>query len=359
MTRSGDRLLRELSEAAGQRMGAEEVGEAVSRAVAPVVAHDGVRLVGTAPSAANGTVPLGFLHGYGSDFARAWAMHCVAGRDPLSWGRLARRPVPVGLIGADSEPEWGCGSEQGGVAEPGAVARLFREHGVAGELRLLLRDARGVWGALSLVRARGGRGFDADDARRVAELGPALIAGLRGYVTAGPLTPAGPAAPPGVVLVGPDERVRAATPDAARWQPCSAPHRQKWVAEVFFAALSAQARRHARDPRVPPALVLGPASAFGRWVAFHAQPTGPDATGDVAVVLQAASGAQLLPAFADWYGITARERRVIAELLDGAVPKQIARRLDVSVHTVNDHFKSIFRKTDADGRHELLTALNG
>ncbi|MEU6156068.1 helix-turn-helix transcriptional regulator [Actinosynnema sp. NPDC047251] len=353
MTRSGDRLLRELALVAGQRVSVEELGEEVSRAVAPVVAHDGVRLDGTAPSAAEGTVPLGFQHGYEADFARAWAMRCVEGHDPLRWAVLARQQVPVGVIGA------GVIGAGGGPVLDRSARRLFAEHGVGSELRLLLRDAHGVWGALSLLRVRGSRAFDADDVRRAADVGPALIAALRRYVTGGPLTSPGPAQPPAVVLVGPDDKVRAATPDARRWQPRGDGHRQKWVAEVFFAALAAQARRHARDPRTPAALVHGPAATFGRWVAFHAQPIGPEGSGDVAVVLQAASGTRLLPVFSDWYGLTARERQVVTELLDGAVPKQIARRLDVSVHTVNDHFKSIFRKTDADGRHELVTALSG
>ncbi|MBW4718397.1 helix-turn-helix transcriptional regulator [Saccharothrix obliqua] len=311
MTGSGDRLLRELVAVAGE-LGADELGEVLSRAVAPVVAHEGVRLSGTTPSAAGGVHPLGFPHGYGADF------------DPACPPR--------------------------GNGDAPVLRRVFVDHG---ELRLTLRDARGEWGSLSLVRARP---FDADDVRRALDLGPWLIAALRAHVTGGPLAPSGPPDPPGVVVLGPDDRVRASTPAARRWQPRRAGHGTEWVGRLFLAALSAQARRHARDPRVPPALVHGPAATFGRWVAFHAQPTG---TGDVAVVLQAASGTPLLPVFGDWYGITTRERQVIAELLDGAVPKQIARRLGVSAHTVHDHFKSIFRKTGADGRHHLVTALAG
>lgn len=332
-----------------QQASAAELGQEVSRAVAPVVAHDGVRLTGTTPSAVNGVAPLGFAHGYGADFARAWPLHRMSAADPLRWEALARRPVPVGVIAAD------------GGDPPGdpTARRLFTDHGVGAELRLLLRDTRGVWGSLSLLRARGGRSFDADDVRRAACLGPSLIAALRGYVVGGPLTPAGPAEPPGVVIMGPDNTTRAATPQADRWRPCDGGQRQDWMGKVFLAALSSEARRHARDPGTPAAVVYGPAATFGRWVAFHAQPTDPEGAGDVVVVLQAASGARLLPAFSDWYGITARERQVIAELLDGAVPKQIARRLDVSPHTVDAHFKSIFRKTAADGRHELITALTG
>ncbi|MFE6838573.1 LuxR C-terminal-related transcriptional regulator [Streptomyces sp. NPDC057705] len=41
----------------------------------------------------------------------------------------------------------------------------------------------------------------------------------------------------------------------------------------------------------------------------------------------------------------------------GASVKQIARRLDLSAYTVNDHLKAVFRRTGADGRDELGAAL--
>ncbi|GAA1018629.1 hypothetical protein GCM10009565_00110 [Amycolatopsis albidoflavus] len=60
---------------------------------------------------------------------------------------------------------------------------------------------------------------------------------------------------------------------------------------------------------------------------------------------------------------TAPERRfrasaVIRHLSTGLAPKQVARLLDLSVHTVNDHLRSIYGKTGAHGRNELIAALN-
>ena len=52
----------------------------------------------------------------------------------------------------------------------------------------------------------------------------------------------------------------------------------------------------------------------------------------------------------------ARERRVLELLCRGAAPKQIARLLGLSAHTVNDHQKAVFRKTSAAGRDELMAA---
>jgi DNA-binding CsgD family transcriptional regulator len=69
----------------------------------------------------------------------------------------------------------------------------------------------------------------------------------------------------------------------------------------------------------------------------------------VAIVIEPATVEQLLPPFCDWYGITARERQVVELLLTAAAPKQIARRLELSAHAVNDHLKAVFRKTRISG----------
>ncbi|MFI7639080.1 LuxR C-terminal-related transcriptional regulator [Nonomuraea sp. NPDC049400] len=57
--------------------------------------------------------------------------------------------------------------------------------------------------------------------------------------------------------------------------------------------------------------------------------------------------------------MTAGERRVIESLYAGAAGKQIARDLDLSLYTVNDHLKSVYRKTRAQSRDELIAAIAG
>ncbi len=353
---------RELSVLAGQgSQGADwyELSEAISRAVASVVAHDALRLVGSHPAAVFGPAgSFGFWHGFEPDLGLELVLNAYAGDDPCSPEELDRRPVPVGVVGPGSDGRRDL-----------ATRRLLEAHGAGSELRLQLRDARGSWGTLELLREQGAMPFGQEDARRAARLAPALIAVLRGYVTAGPLAPAVPKLPTGVLIVGPDHVVRAVTPEAHRWraQLQGRQHAPDFTGASFCAGLSLQARRHRRDPRAFPPLVCGPPASYGRWVTCQAQvlesnteaDTESDTDGDVAIVVQAASGEQLLPAFCDWYGITARERQIIAHLCDGAAPKQIARRRDLSVHTVNDHLKAVFRKTGASGRDELIAAITG
>ncbi|QFU87346.1 helix-turn-helix transcriptional regulator [Amycolatopsis sp. YIM 10] len=319
------RLLRELEAAVGG--GYHELSSAISRAVAAVVPHDGLRLVGTGPVTGCGPGSFSFWHGYDPDFGLAVLRNAYAGQDRMLMADLARRPSPVGV-------------------------RLVGAFGVGSELRLLLRDGRGVWGVLELLRSEGGRSFDEHDMTRARRLVPVLIAVLRGHVTAGPLAPAVPALSAGVLVVGRDHVVKAMTPEARRWRDLlrTRQHAPDFTSASYCLGLSMQARA----PGSPAALVVGPAASYGRWVACHAEPL---SDGEVAIVIETITGARLLPWFCSWYGITAREQQVTTELLDGAAPKHIARRLGLSPHTVHDHLKSLFRKTHVTSREQLHTLL--
>lgn len=55
-------------------------------------------------------------------------------------------------------------------------------------------------------------------------------------------------------------------------------------------------------------------------------------------------------------GLTAREREVLGLLALGLSNKTIARRLEVSIHTIKFHVNSILSKLDADSRTAAVTA---
>ncbi|MFI6688471.1 helix-turn-helix transcriptional regulator [Streptomyces sp. NPDC050485] len=331
-----DRLLGELRGALVPGAGIEESGAALSRVIAPIVAHDGLRCGVMNPSLGVGISALGFWHGYGPDLGRELMSvgSFAAGLPEL--GRLARQTVPVGVV--DLSVPLGA-------------------FGVGEELCLVLRDTRGVWGLVSLTRAAGGRPFDADDTHAIAAVGRPLIAALRGCVTARPVAPTADGLPPGMLVVGADGKVRAMTPVARQWLAAEAPQDAvpDWLLESFLAALSFEAHAHARDPRrrYPRTCFR---SAGSGWTGIEAQPLGDN--GDVAITVQRATGTLLLPTFCDWYQITTRERQVMRYLHNGTAPRRIARLLDLSVHTVDDYLKALFRKTGTCGRDELIAAIN-
>ncbi|WP_024761004.1 helix-turn-helix transcriptional regulator [Streptomyces exfoliatus] len=344
------RMTRGVYDAASLSANPQEAGEGISRLLAPVVPHDALSLMGTDPVSGPLLGGFSFCHGYEPALVRALVVHRDAEGDP-------HRPVGrTGAIEADEQPDGGD------------MDRLLAEHGAGSQLRLLLADARGVWGVLRLLRSAGGRPFGEEDARQAVRLRPALVEALRRYGTSGPLCPEPdvPTLRPGVVVVGADHRIKAVSPQARAWHDqWSAGSGQvipPWVSDLFFVGLSLAARADARgagtrgaDSSAP--VVCLPPAVCGRWLTCQAEPLDADGTGDVAVVVQGATGDLVVPSFCARYGLTARERDVVAELREGAAVKQIARRLGVSPYTVNDHLKAVFRKTGAYGRDDLITAL--
>jgi DNA-binding CsgD family transcriptional regulator len=57
------------------------------------------------------------------------------------------------------------------------------------------------------------------------------------------------------------------------------------------------------------------------------------------------------------YGLTPRERDVLREVLRGRSTGEIAQALHLVPYTVQDHLKSIFEKTGASSRAELVARL--
>nr|BFE83828.1 hypothetical protein GCM10020093_064290 [Planobispora longispora] len=57
------------------------------------------------------------------------------------------------------------------------------------------------------------------------------------------------------------------------------------------------------------------------------------------------------------YGATAREQDVCFEVLSGRSTAEIAGRLFISPHTVQDHLKALFEKVGVRSRGELVAKL--
>ena len=58
-------------------------------------------------------------------------------------------------------------------------------------------------------------------------------------------------------------------------------------------------------------------------------------------------------------GLSTREREVVDLLANGARVVTIAQQLQLSPHTVRNHLKSVFRKLNLHGQHELFEYWRG
>ncbi len=82
---------------------------------------------------------------------------------------------------------------------------------------------------------------------------------------------------------------------------------------------------------------------------------------DAVVVLMQPIGTEseiLVDDLSSNYGLSRREHEVLQLLVEGATTATIAERLGISPHTVRDHLKHLYRKTETSSRSELLGLLS-
>jgi DNA-binding CsgD family transcriptional regulator len=253
---------------------------------------------------------------------------------------LIRRPGHVGTLAMCTVPE---------PPSP-RLHEILRPEGYLSELRLALVDGGRYWGALSLFRDDRWQPFTDADAEAAAELsGPLCSAVRRHQVRRTDATQK--ARPAGAILVGRDGRLLTMSPEAQSWLGELTSGGPAGVTVDDATRVVHEVARAAADGRAD--ALCRARTSDGRWLVISGTrtPVGPV---DVTVVIQPADASQILPAFGAWCGLSGRESEVLALVGAGLAAKQIARRLNLSVLTVNDHLRSTYRKTGVSGREELL-----
>lgn len=81
--------------------------------------------------------------------------------------------------------------------------------------------------------------------------------------------------------------------------------------------------------------------------------------GTIAVSIEQASPQERLALFSRASGLTAREAELLHYLVTGGDTRELASRMVVSEHTVQDHLKSIFAKTSTRTRRTLVSRVLG
>jgi DNA-binding CsgD family transcriptional regulator len=77
------------------------------------------------------------------------------------------------------------------------------------------------------------------------------------------------------------------------------------------------------------------------------------------VTIELTSPAERVTLFTLASGLSARETELLGHLAAGADTRAIAQQMFLSVHTVQDHLKSIFAKTETRNRRALLARALG
>jgi DNA-binding CsgD family transcriptional regulator len=248
----------------------------------------------------------------------------------------------------------------GVMGPPGAHAprsprlhEILRPEGYTSELRLALTSGGRYWGALSLFRDDPRHPFTDRDADAAEDLAHALSTAVRRYQAGRPGAGREPRRA-GVVLVDRTGAFRSVSEDARTWLVELADSWVDGATEDDVSRVVLEVAEAARTPgKDPTCRVRMPQ---GDWLVVSGSRV-DDGDVDVAVVLQPGAVGTVAPALAVWCGLTARETGVLALAASGLAAKQMAHRLDLSLLTVNDHLRSIYRKADVHGRDELLSLL--
>ncbi|MCD2188945.1 response regulator transcription factor [Actinomycetospora soli] len=314
--------------------------------------------------------------------AMPFAASCFASVDPAT--HIVTANVKSGGLDNDHDVEWSfheyevddlydfrslsCGgggvvtlqsSTGGDPARSRRWAELFSPvWDFSDELRVTLSVDGVTWGGLALFHE--GRAFTAAEQAFVASVSEGLARGLRSGLVAAAAAGADEARPavsgPAVLVVDGRGEVASANLGAAeRLADLGCADLGAAQLPQIVKALVAAARRMSSTPgaATPRARMR---AAGGRWVVAHASPlvSRDGGTPDVVVTIDDARPPEIIPLVVASYGLTDRERDVVARVLQGVDTADIARALHLSAYTVQDHLKRVFAKVGVRSRRELI-----
>jgi DNA-binding CsgD family transcriptional regulator len=224
--------------------------------------------------------------------------------------------------------------------DPSRSARWHANMAFGGDQEMIaaLRTRGGqLWGALGLYREPDRPLFDAEE------------------MASDPETPDAP----GMVVLGADWQPESLSPGVERWLtdlPDGAWHAGRLPSSVL--AVAGRAARDVRGPADPAEVAVARVlTRSGTWVVLHGVPLAQTGPLRVAVIVEPAHPARIAPLLMAAYGLTAREQELTRLVLQGFSTAEIAERLVISVHTVQQHLKSVFDKTGVRSRRELVTKI--
>jgi DNA-binding CsgD family transcriptional regulator len=287
---------------------------------------------------------------FGEGLPHRWALD-QSTKEINNRALLSRGDSPVGLLSA---------ATKGDLASCRRWRQWGQPSGMGDELRAAIVDEHGCWGSFELFRASDDDPFDEHDAELMREAVRILARALRRAA----VSPGGEGDPcpdqAGVLLIDDQLRPRGLTREAGEWF-ASLDARQSreqtplpvHVYEVVGRLLAAEAGEdRARPPRVRVR------ANDGRWAVVEAARI-EDMAEMIAVTVRAAGAEDILQLVSRAYGLTTRERELVALVLEGLDTRELAKRMFISTYTVKDHLKSVFDKAGVHSRRELVTGVFG
>ncbi len=242
---------------------------------------------------------------------------------------------------------------------------LLSHYDIVDMASAVFRDRFGCWAFLELWRARPARPFTAAEAAFLASIDVPVTTALRrcqaGTFITRP-TQRRRRVGPVVLLLSPDLNVVAQTPATMEYLRVLVPP-SEGAAPIPASAYHVAAQLLAVEAGVDENLAWARAHlSDGLWLTMRAARIGgrnSHGERNIAITIEEASSTERMSVFARAYGLSAREAELLGNLMAGDDTSQIARRMFLSQHTVQDHLKSIFAKTSVRTRRALLSLVLG
>ena len=223
------------------------------------------------------------------------------------------------------------------------------------------RDRFGCWAFLDLWRMQKAPAFVAAELEFLHSIAGPLTTALRhSQAAAFAADQAGhqPSTGPIVLLLSPMLEVRSQTPQTQRYLRLLVPSDTAAMPPVPAGAYNVGAQLLAREAGVDGNLPLARVHlGSGQRLTLRAdrmESAQPTAERDIAVSIETTDSGERLSLFTRACGLSSREAELLGHVATGATTRDIARLMFVSEHTVQDHLKSIFIKTDTRTRQALL-----
>jgi len=238
---------------------------------------------------------------------------------------------------------------------------MLCDFGVEDIASSVYRDQHGCWGFLDLWRMAGP--FAASEAAFLADIAAPMTTALRraqADTFADP--PERSTRGPVVLVLSPDLVVRAQTPQTQEYLRLLVPpdeDRSPVPAGAYNVAAQLLANESGVDTAPPWARVY---LSGGRWLTLRAArlgDVGAPHQREFAISIEETAPTDRAALFAKAYGLSAREGELLSHLAAGIDTHELAHRMFLSQHTVQDHVKSIFAKTGLNSRPALLSRALG
>ena len=232
---------------------------------------------------------------------------------------------------------------------------VFEPLGLGDELRTVLRVQGTTWGLLCLHR-EAGRDYARAEADWIRRLAPHLAEAMRVALLVQGIERSEYDGAPGLIILSPTGEIVGSNPAGDRWMDeLGSPSGDRADLPIEVQAVAASLRSLVTVDAPPPRLRVR--TRAGRWVVLHASWMHVADDDAIAVIVEEAMATEVAPVIMLAYGLTERERVVTGLVSSGLSTAEIATELRITADTVQDHLKSIFRKTGAGSRTELVATI--